>query len=436
MSQTLFVNGTILTMDETRGLYAEALLAEDGRIAAVGARSDVEAAAHAPEIVDLHGAALLPAFIDPHSHLSSVAMGLQQAAVEGARDYADLIERIQRYIRENNVPAGQWVTAHGYDHNALAEHRPPTREVLDKAAPENPLVLQHASGHTGVFNTQALQALGLDAATPDPDGGRFGRAADGALTGYAEENAFIETIKRIPTPGGAQLLDCYRRAQQLYASFGIATVQDGLIVDQMAPLYEALVQTGTLFLDTVGYADFRSCEALHTRLPAHWDGYRGRFRIGGYKTFLDGSPQARTAWLRQPYVPADGQPPAEPGEEDGFDGFPYGTPAEEIAAEADWRYWHLAQEGVPVGGLEATAVYRFDGDGKLRAGWYDFSGTDQAAVDAAWQAGLTWLEETYGLASGEDGDPTSLWTVGKVQVSLARTPDGVRLTVAGDGYPV
>ena len=136
------------------------------------------------------------------------------------------------------------------------------------------------------------------------------------------------------------------------------------------------------------------------------------------------------------YVPADGQPPAEPGEEDGFDGFPYGTPAEEIAAEADWRYWHLAQEGVPVGGLEATAVYRFDGDGKLRAGWYDFSGTDQAAVDAAWQAGLTWLEETYGLASGEDGDPTSLWTVGKVQVSLARTPDGVRLTVAGDGYPV
>ena len=136
------------------------------------------------------------------------------------------------------------------------------------------------------------------------------------------------------------------------------------------------------------------------------------------------------------YVPADGQPPAEPGEEDGFDGFPYGTPAEEIAAEADWRYWHLAQEGVPVGGLEATAVYRFDGDGKLRAGWYDFPGTDQASVDAAWQAGLTWLEETYGLASGEDGDPTSLWTVGKVQVSLARTPDGVRLTVAGDGYPV
>ena len=265
-------------------------------------------AAHAPEIVDLHGAALLPAFIDPHSHLSSVAMGLQQAAVEGARDYADLIERIQRYIRENNVPAGQWVTAHGYDHNALAEHRPPTREVLDKAAPENPLVLQHASGQRGCSTRRRCRRWAGRRHARPPTAAALAARRTAPLTGYAVgERLYRDDQAHPPRTGGAQLLDCYRRAQQLYASFGIATVQDGLIVDQTAPLYEALVQTGTLFLDTVGYADFRSCEALHTRLPAHWDGYRGRFRIGGYKTFLDGSPQARTAWLRQPYVPADGQ---------------------------------------------------------------------------------------------------------------------------------
>ena len=43
MPETLFVNGTILTMDESRGLYAEALLVRDGRIAAVGPRAQVEA---------------------------------------------------------------------------------------------------------------------------------------------------------------------------------------------------------------------------------------------------------------------------------------------------------------------------------------------------------------------------------------------------------
>lgn len=308
MPDTLFVNGTVLTMDESSGLYAQALLVRDGAVAAVGPRSALEAQSRGAEVVDLHGAAVMPAFIDAHSHLSSYAMGLQQVPLEGARDFDEIVSRIQRYIKDNRIPAGQWVTAHGYDHNALAEHRPPDRQVLDAAAPQNPLAVHHVSGHTGAFNTLALQQLGLDARTPDPAGGKFYRDAEGDLTGYAEENAFIETIKRIPTAGGPQLLECYRRAQQCYASYGIATVQDGLVIDQMAPLYKALVDTDSLFLDTVAYVDFRSCEAMLSQFADHVDQYRHHFKIGGYKTFLDGSPQARTAWLRTPYLPADGQP--------------------------------------------------------------------------------------------------------------------------------
>ena len=185
MQEFLYRNGTILTMDEARGLYAEALLVRDGRIAAVGPEAAVAAEARSPEVIDLHGATLMPSFLDPHSHLSSYAMNLQQIPMEGAASYEEIVARVQRYLAENDIPAERWVTAYGYDHNALAEHRPPDRTVLDAAAPRNPLVLQHVSGHTGVFNTRALQALGLDAATPDPAGGRFARAADGSLTGYA-----------------------------------------------------------------------------------------------------------------------------------------------------------------------------------------------------------------------------------------------------------
>lgn len=316
-SELLFQNGTILTMEETRGLYAEALLVRDGRIAAVGQAAAVAEAANRPEVIDLHGATLMPSFIDPHSHLSSYAMGLQQVALEGAKSFEEIVARVQRYVKENEIPAGAWVTAHGYDHNALAERRPPDRTVLDAAAPQNPLVLQHVSGHTGVFNTLALRELGLDAATPDPAGGRFARDAAGDLTGYAEENAFIETIKRIPQPGGAQLLDCYRRAQQCYAAYGITTVQDGLIIDQMAPLYEGLCAAGALFLDTVAYVDFRACETLLQTFADHIGAYRDHFKIGGYKTFLDGSPQARTAWMRTPYLPAP-----ESGQDRDYRGYP------------------------------------------------------------------------------------------------------------------
>ena len=317
MQEFLYRNGTILTMDEARGLYAEALLVRDGRIAAVGPEAAVAAEARSPEVIDLHGATLMPSFLDPHSHLSSYAMNLQQIPMEGAASYAEIVARVQRYLAENDIPADRWVTAYGYDHNALAEHRPPDRTVLDAAAPRNPLVLQHVSGHTGVFNTRALQALGLDAATPDPAGGRFARAADGSLTGYAEENAFIETIKRIPQPDGRQLLGCYRKAQQCYAAYGITTVQDGLVIDQMAPLYGGLCAADTLFLDTVAYVDFRACDALLTTFADNLGQYRHHFKIGGYKTFLDGSPQARTAWMRTPYLPAPGAD--EPA---GYRGYP------------------------------------------------------------------------------------------------------------------
>ena len=317
MSEFLFQNGTILTMDETRGLYAEALLVRDGVIAAVGDAAAVAAEANSPEIIDLHGATLMPSFIDPHSHLSSYAMGLQQIALEGVKSYEEIIARVQQYLKDNNIPAGQWVTAHGMTTTPWLSAARRTAPSWMPRRRRTRWCCSMCRAIPAFFNTLALQGLGLNADTPDPPGGRFARAADGSLTGYAEENAFIETIKRMPQPGAEQLLACYTKAQQCYAAYGITTVQDGLIIDQMAPLYQGLCAAGTLFLDTVAYVDFRACETLLKTFADHLGAYRQHFKIGGYKTFLDGSPQARTAWLRTPYLPAPGA-----DEPKGYRGYP------------------------------------------------------------------------------------------------------------------
>lgn len=52
-------------------------------------------------------------------------------------------------------------------------------------------------------------------------------------------------------PGQNDLLDAYQQAQQDYAAHGIATVQDGMMVEQLAPFYRALVDQGRLELDVV-----------------------------------------------------------------------------------------------------------------------------------------------------------------------------------------
>ena len=295
MSRTLFFNGPILTMESP--LPTDALVVENGRIAALG--TDALNATGA-ERVDLQGDTLLPAFVDPHSHLSAAANGLLQVPLGDVCDFAQLEGAVADFIRDNHIPAGQWVFGQGYDHNHLVEHAHPTKELLDRAAPHNPVVIQHASGHMGVFNSAALHQLFLSGNTPDPEGGCFGRK-DGALTGYAEENAFVQNLRRAPRPGFEQLKGAFAQAQKMYAAHGITTAQEGMMAPELFPLYQGLVAQNALTLDVVGYPGVADFHAARVAFPDSVNGYGGGLRLGGVKIFLDGSPQGRTAWLRTPY---------------------------------------------------------------------------------------------------------------------------------------
>ena len=206
-------------------------------------------------------------------------------------------------MKIRSIPGrGKWVTASGYDHNRLKEHSHPRRKVLDQAAPQNPLILKHQSGHMGVFNTMALNLLGVTGQTQAPQGGVI-EMEGGLPTGYMEENAFLGFQGRIPMPSAEDFLTAYGRAQELYASYGITTVQEGLMASQLVPLYQMLLKSGLLKLDLISFMDIRDSDAARTAFESHIKNYKGHMKIGGYKMFLDGSPQGRTAWMRTPYLP-------------------------------------------------------------------------------------------------------------------------------------
>ena len=295
----LFYNGVVRTMRREQP-EARALLVRDGRIAAVGGRAEAEAGP-AVRRVDLAGRTLLPGFLDAHSHFAAAADQFLRVSLADCASWDEIRDRIKDHIRREHTPAGQWVTAQGYDHNRLSERRHPDRACLDAAAPENPVVIVHQSCHMGVFNTSALEALGITEDTPGPAGGVIGKE-DGRLTGYLEENAFLEYQKRIPMMPPGAFLDAFRRAQALYASHGVTTVQEGMLDRALVPLYQALLADGSLALDVVAYGDAGGAEAARRAFPESARRYWKHFRLGGYKMFLDGSPQGRTAWLRRPYA--------------------------------------------------------------------------------------------------------------------------------------
>lgn len=295
-----FHKGHILTMEEP--LYAEALLLRDGKIAAVGSEATVRPLAKPGTCteVDLRGRCLLPAFLDAHGHLTGYAFSLGQCDLSSARSFGDIVQLLRKYIAENHLGPGDWLSAGGYDQNLLKEKRHPDRSVLDQASDQVHIVAGHISGHMGAANSAALAAGDVGRHTKDPDGGRYGRDGAGHPNGYMEENAFLSFQGQVPMPSMEEILQRLEQAQRVYASHGICTMQEGMVIPQVFDILDTAAKAGRLRQDVIGYVDFKTRELLENH-PAYRQ-YQGHLRLHGYKIFLDGSPQGRTAWLTQPYL--------------------------------------------------------------------------------------------------------------------------------------
>lgn len=300
----IYYNGDILTMEDTR-TEPEAVLISDGIIAFTGSLKEAVRAAHQPEMTDLNGKTLMPAFIDGHSHISLVAQFSQFADLSGCESFADIKMRLTAFQKEKKIGDGGAVIGVGYDHNFLDEKKHPDKNVLDEVCDQIPVFVLHASGHMGVGNSVLLKEAGIDASAPDMEGSRFGRIP-GSMEpdGYAEETKALNLLlarvyAKIPGDPKAQI----EKAQELYLSHGITTIQDGAASGQdMETLFEA-AKEGLLKADVVSYVLVgEEPEKLEQEYAELKKAYWNHLKLGGRKVILDGSPQGKTAWLSKPYV--------------------------------------------------------------------------------------------------------------------------------------
>lgn len=300
----IYYNGDILTMEDTR-TEPEAVLISDGIIAFTGSLKEAVRAAHQPEMTDLNGKTLMPAFIDGHSHISLVAQFSQFADLSGCESFADIKMRLTAFQKEKKIGDGGAVIGVGYDHNFLDEKKHPDKNVLDEVSDQIPVFVLHASGHMGVGNTVLLKEAGIDASTPDMEGSRFGRIP-GSMEpdGYAEETKALNLLlarvyAKIPRDPKAQI----EKAQELYLSHGITTIQDGAASGQdVEALFEA-AKEGLLKADVVSYVLVgEEPEKLEQEYAGLKKAYWNHMKLGGRKVILDGSPQGKTAWLSKPYA--------------------------------------------------------------------------------------------------------------------------------------
>lgn len=300
--QTIYYHGNIITMDESYPT-ATAICVENGKIIAVGQDQEILALKKADScLVDLKQKTMLPGFIDPHSHFFGVADALSQCDLSQVTSFEQIIVEMKKFIQENNIQPGQWVYGNGYDHNFLVEKKHPNKFILDQISTVHPIVLIHASSHIGTANSLALKLQHIDEKTPDPNGGKFYRIENSnEPNGFMEENAFIHFRNQLPMKTVDELMKLVVKAQDIYAQYGITTMQEGMVAKPLFDLLHHAASLHLLKLDLVGYLDIdHHFDLIHNEL--YRNKYTNHFKIGGFKVFLDGSPQGKTAWISRPYL--------------------------------------------------------------------------------------------------------------------------------------
>lgn len=314
----IFVNAQIITVDDAFP-QAEAVAVRDGRILAVGTREEVNrAAGTGASLRDLGGAALAPGFIDTHGHFAMLAQTAGMANVQPppagpVRSIPELLAQLEAWALAH--PDSPWILGWGYDDSLLAEQRHPAREDLDAVSTEKPVFLMHTSAHLAACNSLCLDAIGISAETPDPEGGIIRRQSDGRTpNGVLEETALYLAYALLPQPVESQRLAGLSAVQALYASYGITTAQEGAAQGQNIADLQKVAARGDLYLDVVAYQLFQKDGVIPEDFAVSKT-YDSRFRIGGIKLLLDGSLQGRTGWLTQPYAT---QEPGQPAEYSGY----------------------------------------------------------------------------------------------------------------------
>ena len=322
-AEVVILNARVRTMDPARP-DASAVAIARGRILAVGSRAAMlRLAGPRTRRVDAHGQVVLPGFVDVHMHprpdLPEMSRygTLDLSPEAGVRSVAGLLAKVSAKAR--TLPEGGVIKAMGYNESALGGE--PALAELDRAAQGHPLVMTHVSGHRLVANSAALTRAGVTATTPDPAGGQFVHAADGALTGVVLEramdrfSAFSGWSNDLNTLPAAALDAGYRREFRRFLSYGLTGVSDAAANPASLAIYRRLLRSGlpvTVYALTM--ADQLDWLIAH-RITPEWQ--VPGLTMRAVKIFAGNSLSGHTALLYAPYAddPANygAEPALQPG---------------------------------------------------------------------------------------------------------------------------
>lgn len=336
-AQSLILTGGTINTFDARTSVSDAVLIENGVIAAVGALADVRnRAKNDTREIDIGNAAVFPGWIDTHPHLLHYG-SLQEPLVDilDAKDHNDIVTRIR--ARADTTPSGEWIMTtpvgdpHYFNERSfrnLKEGELPTCQVLDRATGRHPVVIQAwapSLPNAITFNSMALDMLGINASTPErisnvwiekaPDGTPTGRMF-GSVTNYYSNDQFANDLwLKIPFLKFELLVPGTKRAIGAYHRFGVTGIYENHMMDKkLIDAYRQMRRDGELRMRVMASQEAESYGMPWSK-PRPMDDFMARlenaarsielddewFRFNGVTIMWDGTCFPGGMLMREPY---------------------------------------------------------------------------------------------------------------------------------------
>ena len=302
-ADVIYYHGNILTgvdLESAHPQRVSAMAVRSGLVIGTGSDTDVKRwQGPSSKMVDLDGAFVMPGFNDAHAHLGDAGRIKLSVDVTGVKSLAEMQARVKAAAKA--ADPGAWLTGGGWDHTLWGSKTLPSKADLDAAADGHPTFLVRVDGHIAIANSAALAAAGITKTTPDPQGGKIDRDANGEATGIIRETAQALIDQHIPPPTP----ELRRRGIELALAdaveHGVTSVQDNSDWEDFL-VYEQLEHEGKLPARISEWLPFNASVDQLKQMRAHHPADDPMLHTTMLKGFMDGSLGSRTAALKTPYI--------------------------------------------------------------------------------------------------------------------------------------
>jgi predicted amidohydrolase YtcJ len=303
----VIINGKILTIDKDNPV-AQAVAIKGEKIIAVGSTTEISLLIEkcCTKVIDASGRLVLPGFNDAHVHFGP--LDPDYIELRYTTDPSVITRKVKEQVAKSRP--GELIKGGHWEHEMFIDRKWPTKELIDKVSPDNPVMLSRADGHSVLVNSFVLKASGITKNTVNPFGGEIVKdPVTGEPTGIIKENA-EELIKtgetkpaRTPAEEKARLWQGYLLALKEACVFGVTSIQIPGAADFEA--YVKLKKDGDLTCRIdVGKSLTGDTARLkwYLELEKRYPGTDDWIRFGYLKGFMDGTIGSETALMFEPFT--------------------------------------------------------------------------------------------------------------------------------------